>query len=62
MQDTHGHFTHPEVWHGVFREFQRLHEKHPTIDGTAKWAMARDLCWTLALADTSLIKAEMGLK
>lgn len=62
LNNTHGNFTHPEVFFDVFAEFQRLHAREPNVDGSVKWAMARDLAWTLALADTALLKQQLGLK
>lgn len=52
-------FIHPEVLKEVKAEFNRLHAKHPDLDGTELWAMSRDYVWTVALADTALFRVEM---
>lgn len=52
-------FIHPEVRTQVIKEFHRLHLKFPELSGDAKWAMARDYVWTLALADSAIIRCEM---
>lgn len=62
MNETKGNWTHPETFFNVFTEFQRLHARQPEVDGSVKWALARDLAWTLALAETSLFKQQYGLK
>jgi hypothetical protein len=53
--------THPEVLRDVKREFDKLHVKYPNIDGLIKWSMAQKLVRTLAIADTALLKQNIGL-
>lgn len=61
MNNISGQFIHPEAFHEVWGEYERLHSKHPATDSDTKWALARDYAWTLALANTFNLKAELGI-
>ena len=59
MNKHEGRYVHPEVRLEVIKEFSRLRIKHPSLDGDALWAMSRDYCWTVALADSAIMRLEM---
>lgn len=46
---------HPEVMPSVLKEFRKLHQNHPTVDGKIKWAWAVDYVRTICFADTHLL-------
>lgn len=59
MNTHNGHFLHPEVKLHVIKEFARLRKAHPTLDGEGLMAMARDYVWTMALADSAIIRCQI---
>ncbi len=62
MENTkRGDWIPKDVREDVIKEFHRLKAKHPSLEGDALWAMSRDYVWTVALADTAIFKARMGL-
>ncbi len=56
MNSHEGRYTHPEVRTEVIKEFARLRKRHPSLDGDSLWAMSRDYCWTVALADSAVLR------
>ncbi len=56
MNNHEGRYVHPEVREEVIKEFARLRKRHPSLDGDSLWAMARDYCWTCALADSAVLR------
>ena len=59
MESTKGTWVHPEARLEVIKEFKRLKDKHPNMNGNELWEMARDYAWTVALADSAIIRCEM---
>ena len=59
MNKHEANWVHPEARLEVIKEFARLRIKNPSLDGDALWQLARDYAWTMALADSAIIKLEM---